>query len=461
MLPKGIVATGFPRVQQTCRRIGIEFDPWQVDLNKCVLAKGSDGLAAAAIIGISIPRQVGKTFDIGAVVFAECIAEPGTTVVWTAHHFKVARETFNELRALAKSPKLAPHIDYDSITTGAGNEIIPFRNGSRIVFAARERGAIRGFSKVRILVLDEAQILTEEALSDMAPTQNQAVNPLIILMGTPPKPDDPSEVFTRVRTEALTGQSEDILWVEFGAKPGCDPDDREAWKEANPSFPTRTPARALLRLRKLLSLADWLREVLGVWDDDSADQALPKAAWRACGTAESSIDGRVFLAAAMTPDRSTVSLAAAGRRSDGLLHVEIVFHGPAGALYGREQWSFVPAVAAVAGRQGAAVTVVPQHPIGSLVPDLEKDGARVTPLTPGDYTRGCGAFYDDVTAQRLRYIAPQPELDAAIGRASRKASGDAWRWAGDDISALVAATQAAQAVRMAPVGGSGRVIALS
>jgi hypothetical protein len=188
--------------------------------------------------------------------------------------------------------------------------------------------------------------------------------------------------------------------------------------------------------------------------------AMPADAWRACAAEHSKIDGRVFLAAAMTPDRSTVSLAAAGRRSDGLLHVEIVFHGPAGGLYGPEQYNFIPAAAGVAGRQGAAVAMVKSHPIGSLAPDLEKQGARIQELSPGDYTRGCGAFFDDVTAQRLRYIAPQPELDAAIGRASRKASGDAWRWAGDDISALVAATQAAQAARMAPVGGSGRVIAL-
>ena len=70
------------------------------------------------------------------------------------------------------------------------------------MFAARERGAVRGFTKVDIIILDEAQILTDGALSDMAPTQNQADNPLIILMGTPPRPQDPGEVFSRLRAEA-------------------------------------------------------------------------------------------------------------------------------------------------------------------------------------------------------------------------------------------------------------------
>jgi phage terminase large subunit-like protein len=211
VLPKGIVSDSFPSTRRVCQRIGILFDPWQADLNHCILAKARDGLYAADTVLLSIPRQVGKTFDVGGVVFADSIISPGATTVWTAHRFKVARESFNEMRAWAKSPLLAPHIDYDEITTGAGNECIPFRNGSRIVFAARERGAIRGFTKVRRLVLDEAQILTEHALSDLVPTMNQAVNPQVILMCTPPKPTDPSEVVTRLRADALGDGSTGVL----------------------------------------------------------------------------------------------------------------------------------------------------------------------------------------------------------------------------------------------------------
>ena len=165
VLPDGIVATGFPSVEATCAELGIRFDDWQRELNRCILGKTSSGEYAADTVAMSIPRQVGKTFDVGALVFADSIIVPGTTTIWTAHRFKVSRETFNELRGWATSPALAAHIDPDEITTGAGNECIPFRNGSRILFAARERGAVRGFTKVRRLVLDEAQILTEDRKS--------------------------------------------------------------------------------------------------------------------------------------------------------------------------------------------------------------------------------------------------------------------------------------------------------
>jgi phage terminase large subunit-like protein len=186
VVPEGIVASGWPAVRETCARVGITFDPWQSDLNTLILAKRSDGMLAADTVAMSICRQAGKTYDVGALIFADSIINPGTTSVWTAHRFKVARESFDSLRAVARSPLLAPHIDYDAITTAAGNEVIPFRNGSRIVFAARERGTVRGFSKVRRLVLDEAQILTESAMADLAPTMNQARDPQIVLMGTPP-----------------------------------------------------------------------------------------------------------------------------------------------------------------------------------------------------------------------------------------------------------------------------------
>jgi hypothetical protein len=63
---------------------------------------------------------VGKTYDIGALVFADSIINPGTTTVWTAHRFKVARETFDSLRSMARSPLLEAHIDADAITTAAG-----------------------------------------------------------------------------------------------------------------------------------------------------------------------------------------------------------------------------------------------------------------------------------------------------------------------------------------------------
>jgi len=69
-----------------------------------------------------------------------------------------------------------------------GQQEITFTNGSRILFGAREGGFGRGFAGVDILVFDEAQILGQKALDDMVPAVNTAPNPLVIRLGTPPRP---------------------------------------------------------------------------------------------------------------------------------------------------------------------------------------------------------------------------------------------------------------------------------
>lgn len=446
VLPEGIVSSGFPAVAATCAKIGIEFDPWQVDLNRCILTKDAHEVYAADTVVISISRQVGKTFDVGALVFADCIISAGTTTVWTAHRFKVARETFDSLRAMAKSPLLAPHIDYDSITTAAGNECIPFRNGSRIVFAARERGAVRGFAKVRRLILDEAQILTESALADMVPTMNQAENPQVVLMGTPPKPKDPSEVFSNLRRDALAGTAEGVLYVEFSADPDADAHDRAQWRKANPSYPKRTPAKAILRMLKLLGEEDFRREGLGIWDASETLRVISGATWAARVLADPKIDGPVAYGVDMNPDRTVAAIGVAARSGERV-HVEVAKHG---SCLAGTRW----VVDWLADRVGPAVVIDARSPAAALIPDLRVRGVEVTITGAQQMAQACGAFYDLATAEPLTPDAPfllshfdQPLLNAALaGARKRGISGEGgWGWdrrGGTDITPLVAVTLA-------------------
>jgi hypothetical protein len=427
VLPRGIVSDAFPSTYRVCERIGIIFDPWQCGLNRCILGKTRSGLYAADTVLLSIPRQVGKTFDIGGLVFADAIINPGSTTVWTAHRFKVARESFNEMRSWARSAPLGPHIDYDDITTAAGNECIPFRNGSRIVFAARERGAIRGFTKVRRLILDEAQILTEYALSDLVPTMNQAVNPQIILMCTPPKPTDPGEVVRRIRAEALAGDSEGVLYAEMSAPPGSAPDDRTAWAKANPSYPKRTPAKAILRMRKLLSPADFLREALGMWDGVEGG-VINAARWRECEDAASAPTGTVAIGFSVASDLSCAAIGISGRRADGLGHIELVDYRVGTVwLTGR--------LKEMAARwKPCAVVLNPSSAAAAIEKDLIENGVKPKP-GPGEHllhvvggrewAQACVALTRDIKDHGLRFLPAEP-LETAVGGAGSRKLGDSW-----------------------------------
>lgn len=324
VVPAGITSTGWPAVRDKCRDLGIGFDAWQDGTGRLILAKREDGLYATTVGGvvISIPRQVGKTFLLGAIVFALCLLFPNLTVIWTAHRLRTAGETFGSMQGMARKPKIRPHVS--KVVLGSGEEEIQFHNGSRILFGARERGFGRGFSGVDVLVFDEAQILTEAAIDDMVPATNQAPNPLILFTGTPPKPTDPGEVFKMKRAEALSGESEDTVYVEFSADAGADPMDREQWRKANPSFPQRTPVAAMLRMRKNLTEESFIREALGVWDLDDKRAALDLGAWSRSADPSAEQPPTLSWGVATDADETWAAIGAAWRRPDGRVQVSLV-----------------------------------------------------------------------------------------------------------------------------------------
>jgi len=323
--PRGAVSTGWPAVRKTCReKLGVTFDPWQDQAGGLILAKRADGSLASTVdgVGMSLPRQVGKTYLIAAMMFALCVNQPGLLVIWTAHHLATAGETFLALQGFAQRSKVKPHVR--KIYTGSGDEEIRFHNGSRILFGARERGFGRGIPGVDVLIFDEAQILSDRAMSNMLATMNTSRFGLHLYVGTPPKPEDMSETFTRMRDQAFKGTLTDGAWLEFGADPKSDPDDREQWAKANPSYPHRTPAQSIERLRSRLTEADFLREAMGIWDEMVLDPSvISRDQWTALGVEVAPADGVPSYGVKFSPDGALVALSAA-RKTPEKVHVELI-----------------------------------------------------------------------------------------------------------------------------------------
>jgi hypothetical protein len=341
--PSGVVSTGWPAVREKCRDFGVTFRPWQHGAGQLILAKRPTGKYAATIggTGMSIPRQVGKTFLVGSIIFALCLLLPNLTVIWTAHRLRTSEETFKKMQAFARRKKIAPYIE--KVVLGSGEEEIRFKNGSRIMFGARERGFGRGFDEVDVLIFDEAQILTENALDDMIPATNQTRQPtgaLLLFMGTPPKPTDPGDVFRRMRTEVLSHEDGDTGWIEFGADEGFTPTplpapltaaDWEQVAKANPSFPDDTPREAILRMRKKLGPESFLREGLGIWDEEDSAGAIDPVTWSTLADPRAERGAEPVFAVATAPDRSWAAIAVAWRRPDGATHVMLADYRPGAA----------------------------------------------------------------------------------------------------------------------------------
>ena len=463
VIPSGIVTTAWPRVVAQCAAMGVTFDPWQHGVGSIALGKRKDGKYAATVGGVilSIPRQVGKTFLVGMIIIALCILFPKLTVLWTAHRTRTSTMTFKTMQGMVRKKKIRVHLAAernDGIRSTNGEQEIRFKNGSVIMFGAREAGFGRGFDAVDVEVFDEGQILSEKALEDMVPATNasrQASGALLFFMGTPPRPTDPGEEFTNRRSKALGKKHGDnvrvvrgnAVYVEFSADDNADPDDHEQWSKANPSFPSRTPVESMERMRENLTDDDsFRREALGIWDAAGTPEVIDALSWsRVSDPASMAID-RLTLAIDVAPDRSVASVSLAGLRADGLWHVE--FDEQKNSVEWVSGW-----VKARAERNQLHAVVVDE--MTGLVE--ERKGRKylvgtdvVVTLAAAegrDMAIACGQFFDGVMepTPKLRHT-DQPQLNIALSVARKRPLAGAWAWnrkdANADITPIVSATLA-------------------
>lgn len=434
--------------------MGVEFDGWQRGVGQIALGKRADGKYAATVGGVvlSIPRQVGKTFLVGMMVIALCILCPGLTVLWTAHRTRTSTKTFKTMQGYVKRKRIAHHLKVsrsDGIRSANGEQEIEFANGSIIMFGAREGGFGRGFDKVDVEVFDEAQILTEKALEDMIPAANQSEQPsggLIFYMGTPPRPVDPGEEWMARRAAALSGEEDDIAYVEFSADDDADPDDESQWAKANPSYPERTPLESMQRMRKNLRNDDsFRREAMGIYAT-SSPRVIDEQSWSNVADTASMATERLTLAVDVAPNRSVASVALSGRRPDGIWHVELDEHR-SGA-----DWVVPWIVERVSKNRLHAVVVDEMSGLvkwrnGRAYLGETKILVTLAAAEGRDMAIACAQFYDAIMSPTtLVRHTNQPQVNVALSVARKRPLSGGWAWnrkdEQSDITPIVAETLA-------------------
>ena len=484
VLPSGLASTEWPAIKRRTDQMGVRFDQWQADLVRGAVGKRKDGKYAATVGGVvwSLPRQVGKTFTVGSLLFAYCIEHPGSLVLWTAHHTRTSAETFRSMQATARKPRISPYVE--QVLKGTATEAVIFKNGSRILFGARDQGFGLGFAAVDVIVFDEAQLLSDRTRMDMVPATNRAHNPagaLLFYIGTPPRPENAAKgaAFATLRADALAGEDKDTFYVELGADPDADPDDRGQWAKANPSFPHHTPVESMLRMRKHLGSDEaWLREALGIWDQVKAAGVIPSESWKTATDPESVPVDRFALGVEVGPDLAWASVALAGQREDQAWHVALEADQH---THGKGVAWVVPYVQALvdANPQLRTVVVDVGGPIKALV-EQKGHGAsapwffkgtkvRVQPIKVNDLGSTCSTLLASVVTGGVRHI-DQPQLSAAALSAGKRNLGDTgmWVWsrrsATSDITPIQAVTlalhgaQTTTVTRPASTGRGRRVV---
>lgn len=449
------------------RMYGRPPDPEQVVAIDAMLSYRAGGRWAALESAVVQSRQNGKTGGIKLpVVLFDLFLMPPDKIVWTAHLFRTARETFQDVvRIIDGCDTLAKRVK--KITYANGEEAVELTSGARLEFLARSKGGGRGIGGKRI-VMDEALFLPAEAMGALMPTlaaRSMNGDPHIMygssagVLG--------SDHLRGLRDRGRRGNDPSLVWVEWCAPgswddpgcelgpecphtvdtPGCALDDESLWPLANPALGRRISVDYVRAERRALPPEEFGRERLGWFTDPAGVGGMALEAWSDCADEESKPTGRPVFMVDASPGSKSAAIVAAMYRPDGLPHLEVVAHGPG--------TNWVAARCAELRRHKPLDWVIdPGGPAGGLLPELLAVGIEARQMSTRDLGQACEAFTAAVVDGGLKHL-DDPVLNRAVAGAGRRVIGDGlWAWSRSksdaDISPLVAATGAFWGLSVVP-----------
>lgn len=420
---------------------GLTPDPWQqIVLDDWLAVKA--GRWASLTCGLSVPRQNGKNALIEVRELFGMVGR-GEKFLHTAHEVKTARKAFKRLQHFFGTQKGDPGAKFPELNALVtevrnvnGQEAIYLSNGGSVEVVARSKNSARGFT-VDVLVMDEAQEMSEDDLEALMPTTSSAPlgDPQWIFTGTPPGPSANGEIFARVRDEAMSGKAVRLAWHEWSADLEAGLDDRDEWRKVNPALINgRLQFEVIEGERARFSAEGFARERLGIWDSRAATAVFGAGRWEACAGEE--VKGLPLGALSVAADRDLTRFGVVGAALDGdVTQVKPLFLGPSSS-------EAVEFVAGLHDAHGAPVAIDGRGPAAALIPDLERAGVNVVTLKTPDVLDACSGVFTAVSEKALRH-ANYPDLNAAVDSARKRDVGDRWAWGrkGDDhVVQLEAAT---------------------
>lgn len=450
---------------------GLVPDPWQAAVVTDWLRVGRGGLYAAMTCGLAVPRQNGKNGIIEVRELHGMVAL-GEKFLHSAHEVKTARKAFKRLKYFFGEKANDPNARFPELNrlvrevrSTNGQEAIVLHASdcahheelgrcdcneldcASVEFVARSKGSGRGFT-VDVLVLDEAQALTEDELEAMLSTISSSPlgNPQIILAGTPPNVDkgQSGEVFTRVRSDGISGADKQLCWLDFGVADGpldmLNLDDRDQLYAVNPAMGGRLQERVAKTERRRLSPAGYARERLGWWGNRLAGGAgaIDLEQWdRLKRTPPKKIRQSVIVID-VAPDRSYASVGTATYGRKGRTFV-IAEQRPGVA------WVMAYVKRLIRTRDVLEVALWPSGQAGVLIPDLVEAGVEHEVLTTPDMGRACAWFVTEVEQGKVEH-PDDPGFNDAIRNAQTRRLNEAVMWdrrvAEIDITPVVACSTA-------------------
>lgn len=455
-IPEGARFDAADEAADLARALGDQVDEPEEAALRVLLGEDARGRRIALESGLFCGRQNVKTWAGQRMVIYRGWVHNLKRIVWTAHLYKTTQDTFSELLNLIEAHEWLEQ-QVLGVSRGNGEEGISLRNGCRIDFVARSQKSARGWAADEV-VADEGLYLTPAMIGAVFPTLSSRPDPHFTHLSSPGLPS--SEVIRSVRDRGRAGGDRSLSYGEWTSErgrceptdcshkpdtPGCQLDDLDKVRQANPAHPRRISLDYIRSERRALPVAEYMRERLGWWEDPPTleeSSVIPAEAWAACLDDSYAPDGaHVAFAVDLSWDRSTAWIMVATQRTDGRTHIEYVTSG-----FGTD-WIVEDLRARVQRRRPVAVGLQASGaPVSSLVEPLRQEfGELVKPLPVQDLARACGAFHDAVLQGRMTHLG-DPRLTEPAKLAAIRPMSESWVWdrkaSPIDVAPLVAATEA-------------------
>ncbi len=431
---------------------GLHLDDWQKYVLHVMLGERADGSWAAFQFGLAVSRQNGKGAIYEARELAGLFLLGERFLTHSAHQFDTSLEAFRRLLELIEnSDDLRREVK--RVSRSHGEEGIELLSGQRIRFRTRTKGGGRGFTG-DFLGLDEAMELAGGAHGALLPTLSARPNPQVLYAGSSVDQTihEHGRVFAGLRARGHAGTDQRLAWMEWTADPSLEqsPDrsadlatDAEAWARANPGLGIRITTDYVETEQRALDARTFAVERLGIGDWPKLDledgAVISVKAWKALHDETSAPLDPVTFAYDIPPDRGSAAIAVAGRRSDGLRHVEVIEHRLG------TRWLPERLAELTSAHRCGPVRYDPSSPAASIITALEDLRVEADPVTANEHAQACGVIFDAVDHATVRHRGPHDVTDALKG-AGKRPLGEAWGWSRKassvDISPLVAVTLA-------------------
>ena len=424
---------------------GFHLDMWQADILDDWMARTPSDRWACPTCGLSVPRQNGKTalvagrIEAGMLLFRE-------QVLYTAHLQKTATETFEEIASFFDTPKMRKHLK--DIKTALGREQVVLANGARVKFLARTRNGGRG-QHGDLWLVDVAQCLDADGQASFLPAISASINPQAIYVGTPPDPNEPSDVFRRMREDALGGTTKRMSWTEYSVPEIGDVSDQSRWYATNPALGNRIQLSTIEGEVEQMAADTFARERLGWWSPTAGKPltAIAEASWDALSTETPPEGGKTAYGVRFAVDGSEVSLAVALLADDGKVHVEQVR---------RENMSagltWLAEFIAARSDKASVCVIDGKSGVQSLVDRLERmPKGYVHVASAQDAVSAASTLLDCINEKTLTWYAPQGDLrDSAVTSIRRNIGNNgSWGFGGENPIPITAASLAVWGVKTA------------